>query len=465
MPQFVRRSPMPVSARALFDWHERSGAFERLTPAWQPTRVISRTGGITNGSRVEVEVPVLGGLIHQRMLMEHRDYVAGSSFTDVLIEGPFARWTHTHTMEPQADGTSVLVDAIDYALPIGALGEAVAGWFVRGQLDELFAFRHARTRSDLEQHMAYEQLPRLTVAITGGTGMIGSALTALLRTGGHTVRWITRSPDAARGDIGWNPAAGTIDSAALAGIDAVVHLAGANVGERWTEDHKRAIRSSRELGTRTLVKALVAMPQRPKVLVSGSAVGYYGDTGSKLIDESSPIGSGFLADVSRMWEGETAAASDAGIRVAIARTGVVLSPAGGALAKMLPAFRFGLGGPLGSGDQWMSWISLEDEIAALYFLLMTPECSGPYNLTAPTPVTNAEFGSTLGTVLKRPAVLPMPAFALKALFGEMAQHTILEGQRALPARLQAAGFTFQHPDLTAALHAELGAGTARGETF
>jgi uncharacterized protein (TIGR01777 family) len=447
---------MPVSARALFDWHERLGAFERLTPGWQPTRVLSKTGGITDGSRVELEVPVLGGLIHQRMLMEHRGYVAGERFVDTMLEGPFTEWTHTHTMEPAPDGTSVLVDQLDYALPLGALGDAVAGWYVRAQLEELFAFRHARTLADLEQHMAYEHLPRLTVAITGGTGMIGSALSALLRTGGHTVRWITRRPDAARGDIGWDPDAGTLDPAALAGVDAVVHLAGANVGERWTAEHKQAIRSSRERGTQTLVSALVKMANPPKSLISGSAVGYYGDTGSTLIDENSPIGSGFLADVSRGWEGETAAAENAGIRVAIARTGVVLSPAGGALAKMLPAFRLGLGGPLGSGDQWMSWISLEDEIAALYFLLMTDSCRGPYNLTAPAPVTNAEFGTTLGEVLHRPAILPVPAFALKALFGEMAEATILSGQRVVPNRLSAAGFRFQHPDLATALRAELG---------
>ena len=448
---------MPVSAGALFAWHERPGAFERLTPGWQPTRVLSKTGGITDGSRVEVEVPVLGGLLHQRMLMEHRGYVAGERFVDTMIEGPFAEWTHTHTMEPAADGTSVLVDRIDYALPLGALGDAAAGWFVRAQLAELFEFRHARTRADLEQHMAYDGMPRMTVAITGGTGMIGSALTALLRTGGHTVRWISRRPVAARGDIGWNPDAGTLEPADLAGVDAVVHLAGANVGERWTESHKREIRSSRELGTRTLVRALTKLSTPPKVLVSGSAIGYYGDTGAKVIDETSPIGTGFLADVSRTWEGETGGAAAAGIRVALARTGIVLSPSGGALAKMLPAFRFGLGGPLGSGDQWMSWISLEDEIAALYFLLMTDSCSGPFNLTAPAPVTNADFGRTLGQVLHRPAILPVPAFALKALFGEMAEATILGGQRVLPTRLQEAGFRFRYADLATALRAELGA--------
>jgi len=447
---------MPVSARALFDWHEREGAFERLTPGWQQTRVVSRTGGITDGSRVEVEVPLLGGLIHQRMLMEHRNYVAGSQFTDAMIEGPFSAWVHTHTMEPAADGTSILEDRLEYALPLGELGNFAAGWFVRQQLEQLFDFRHARTRADLELHTPYANAPRLTVAITGGTGLIGRALTGLLRTGGHTVRWITREPDADRGDIGWNPSTDTLDPAALAGVDAVVHLAGANVGERWTPEHKRAIVDSRVQGTRTLVRTLCGMSIPPKVLISGSAIGYYGDAGAIKLDETSPRGAGFLADVSRDWEAETAPAEQAGIRVVIARTGIVLSPTGGALAKMLPAFQFGLGGPLGSGRQWMSWISLDDEIAALHFLLMNESCSGAFNLTAPNPVPNADFGHTLGKVLNRPAFLPVPAFALTALFGEMADATILGGQRVLPTRLQEAGFRFRHPELEDALRFELG---------
>ena len=350
----------------------------------------------------------------------------------------------------------MLEDRIDYELPLGALGEAAAGWFVRGQLDQLFNFRHARTRIDLERHRQFAAEPRRTVAVTGGTGMIGSALTWLLRTGGHTVHWITRAPDASRGDIGWNPEKGTLDPASLAGVDAVVHLAGANVGERWTSEHKRDILASREQGTRTIVKAMLGMAFPPEVMISGSAVGYYGDTGSTVLNESAKIGSDFLADVTRVWEAETLPAAAAGIRVTIARTGVVLSPAGGALAKMLPAFRLGLGGPLGSGRQWMSWISLDDEIGALHFLLMNRACHGAFNLTAPTPVENAEFGHTLGNVLHRPASIPVPAFALKALFGEMAQATILGGQRAMPRRLEEAGFQFQHPTLAEALRFESG---------
>ena len=456
MPQFVRRSPMPVSAAALFDWHAQPGAFERLTPDWQRTRVLSRTGGITNGSRVKVEVPVLGGLVHQRMLMEHQDYVSGSQFVDVQVEGPFARWQHTHLMEPAADGTSLLVDRIDYELPFGALGQLGGGWFVTRQLEQLFAFRHTRTRADLQQHMVFATQPRRTVAITGGTGMIGSALTWLLRTGGHTVRWITRNPNAQRGDIGWNPDAGTLDPRSMAGVDAVVHLAGANVGERWTPSHRKAILESRVAGTRTLVSAMRGMAKQPEVLISGSAVGYYGDTGSKLIDERAEKGDGFLSDVCAAWEAETVPAADSGIRVAIARTGLVLSPSGGALSKMLPAFQCGVGGPLGSGKQWMSWISLDDEIGALHHLLLDQGARGIFNLTGPAPVMNTEFGHALGDVLHRPAVLPVPGFALKALFGDMAQSTILDGQRVLPTRLQDAGFRFQHPTLESALRFELG---------
>lgn len=447
---------MPVSARALFDWHEQPGAFERLTPGWQRTRVISRTGGITNGSRVEVEVPLLGGLLHQRMLMEHRNYNAGSSFTDVQLEGPFARWEHTHTMEAAADDTSVLVDRIDYELPMGALGEAGAGWFVERQLEQLFDFRHARTRADLIRHQQFADQPRLTVAITGGTGMIGSALTWLLRTGGHTVRWITRNPDAARNDIGWDPTTNRLDPADLQGVDAVVHLAGATVAERWTTDHKRDIVASRMQGTSTLVAAVLQMSTPPTALISASAIGYYGDAGAKVIDEGAVKGAGFLADVCQMWETQTAPAAAAGIRVAIARTGIVLSPLGGALAKILPAFQLGLGGPLGSGKQFMSWISLDDEVGALYYLLMNQRADGVFNLTGPTPVTNTEFAHTLGSVLCRPAIISVPRLALMALFGEMAQATILDGQRVVPARLRDAGFEFQHTTLDAALRFELG---------
>lgn len=456
MPRFVRRSTMPVAAPALYAWHAAPGAFERLTPGWNPAHVRARTGGIEAGSRVTLEVPALGGLLPQRWVVEHRDTIPGVRFRDVQLEGPFARWEHLHRFEPGGDDASVLSDEIDWALPLGPLGQGVAGWYVADLLARLFTWRHVRTALDLRRHAAVADRPRLAVAITGGTGMIGRALTHFLTGGGHRVRWITRRPDAARGDIGWDPATGAIDHAALAGCDAIVHLAGANVGERWTPTHKRAIRDSREQGTRTIARAIAAMATKPRVLVSASAVGLYGDTGDRVVDEASPPGPGFLGDVAQAWEREVAPAREAGVRTCLARIGVVVASEGGALAKMLPAFRAGAGGPLGGGRQWMSWISLDDVVGALHHLLLHDECTGPYNLVAPEPVTNAEFAATLGRVLGRPALVPVPAFALTALFGEMARETILTGQRVRPRRLGEAGFDFAHPTLEAALRFELG---------
>lgn len=447
---------MPVSAPALYAWHAAPGAFERLTPAWQPAQVVSRSGGIEHGSRVVLDIPVLGGLVTQRWTMEHRDSIPGQQFRDVQLAGPFARWSHLHRFEAGGPSSSVLSDEIDYALPLGPVGGAAAGWYVADSLDRLFAWRHARTAMDLRRHAAHEGRPRRTVAITGGTGMVGRALTGFLRMAGHRVRWVTRRPEASRDDIGWDPASGAIDQRALDTCDAVVHLAGANVGERWSAAHKRAIRDSREQGTRTIARAIAAMPTKPSVFVSASAVGYYGDTGDRVVDESSPAGDGFLGEVAQLWERETAPARDAGVRTCLARIGVVLAADGGALAKMLPAFRAGVGGPLGSGRQWMSWIALDDVVGALHHLLLHDECAGPYNLVAPQPVTNAEFVATLGRVLRRPAIIPVPAFALTALFGEMADATILGGQRVLPVRLQGAGFAHELPRLEEALRFELG---------
>jgi uncharacterized protein len=450
---------MPVSARELFAWHARPGAFERLTPGWQPARVRARSGnGIRDGSRVTVAVPVPGtlGLVHQTLEVEHRDYIDGQQFRDVQVRGPFASWNHLHRVERgEADDTSVLEDRIEYEMPLGPIGAIVNGQ-MESELARLFAWRHARTRADLQRHAAFADRPRLRVGITGGTGMVGRALTHFLTTGGHTVRWITRRPESARGDIRWDPDRGTLDQADMAGLDAVVHLAGANVGERWTAAHKRAIRESRERGTRLIARAL-AGTGRPEVpLISMSATGYYGDAGGMLLTEESPAGPGFLADTANVWEAETQVAAAAGHRVAITRMGVVLDADGGALAKMLPAFLAGVGGRLGSGAQYLSWITLTDAVYALHHLLMTPTASGVYNLVAPTPVTNAEFVDTLGRVLSRPTVLPVPAFALTALFGEMAQRTILEGQRAVPARLQASGYVFEQMSLESALRWESG---------
>jgi uncharacterized protein len=295
----------------------------------------------------------------------------------------------------------------------------------------------------------------MRIAITGSTGLIGTALRARLESSGHTVVPVVRRA-AAAGEIAWDPAAGTIDAAGLGDVDAVVHLAGAGIGDRrWSDDYKREILESRTRTTSLLAETMADLHDGPSVLLSGSAIGIYGDRGDEVLDESSSPGTGFLAEVCVAWERATAAAEAAGRRVVHLRTGIVLTPDGGALKKQLPLFRLGLGGKFGSGRQWQSWITLHDEVAAIEHLL-TSEVVGPVNLTAPEPVTNRDFANTLARVLKRPSFLPIPSFGPKLLLGgELAESLLFDGQRVLPTALRDDGFAFAHGDLEPALRALL----------
>lgn len=298
----------------------------------------------------------------------------------------------------------------------------------------------------------------LRVAVTGSTGLIGTPLVRALRADGHRVLRLVRSRPVSSGDeVYWNPALGEIDTAALEGVDAVVHLAGENVGQPpWTGERKRRILDSRVQGTTLIARTLAGLERRPRVLVSASATGWYGDRGDEVLDESSPPGSGFLADVCRAWESSADAARAAGIRVVHPRIGVVLTREGGALERLLTPFRLGVGGKLGSGRQWMSWVAMHDVVEALRFALRTDSLSGPANLCSPAPATNEEFTRALGRALGRPTVLGVPEFALKLALGQMADEALLASQRAVPDRLREAGFVFQYPDLEGALRVALG---------
>ncbi|HEU4560385.1 MAG TPA: TIGR01777 family oxidoreductase [Longimicrobium sp.] len=290
----------------------------------------------------------------------------------------------------------------------------------------------------------------LRIAVTGASGLVGTELVRCLENDGHTVLRLVRRQPKGPAEIRWDPEAGQVDAAGLEGVDAVVNLAGENVGERWTEERKRRIRVSRVDGTRALAEALAGLSRKPKVLVNASAVGIYGDRGDERVDETSPPGGGFLAGVVREWEAAAEPATRAGIRVVLPRLGVVLTGRGGALARMLTPFRLGAGGPMGSGTQWMSWISLDDTVDVLYLAIMDERLSGPVNTVAGA-VTNEEFARTLGRVLNRPAIVPVPRFALKLAFGQMAEEALLYSQRAEHRKLTQLGYSFAHPELEKAL--------------
>jgi len=295
------------------------------------------------------------------------------------------------------------------------------------------------------------------VAVTGSHGLVGSALVPALVRAGHRAVRVVRGTPAEGDELGWDPRAGVIDAAGLDGIDAVVHLAGAGIGDkRWTPERKRMILESRTTSTDLLARTLAALDHKPVVLLSASGVDYYGPHGDEELSEQSPRGTGFLAEVCARWEAATKPAEDVGIRVVRSRTGPVLSAAGGLLGRLLLPFRLALGGRIGRGDQYFSWIALDDHVAAILHLLTLDAAAGAYNHTAPTPVTNREFTETLGRVLRRPTKVPTPLLPLKLRYGsELVDELLLTGQRVLPERLDAAGYRFAHPTLEEALRAAL----------
>ena len=459
---FELRTPMPVSAEELFLWHDRPGAFQRLCPPFDPVRLIERTGGIRDGDRATIEMHALGKRV--RWVAEHSDWAYGERFTDTQVQGPFKSWVHEHLFEPEGRASSVMHDRIRYRLPMGVMGRLFGGSVVREKLNQTFGWRHTTLACDLELHqicqpgLDAQQMGRLKVLVSGASGMIGSALCALLRTAGHEVTTLVRRPvDRNANEIRWNVAEGEIDPAKLEGFDAVVHLAGESVASgRWNAAKKEAIRSSRVDGTRLLCDALARLDRRPRVYVQASACGFYGDRGDEKLSERAARGQGFLAEVTNDWEESSRALRQSSVRTVFMRYGMVLDPRAGALAKMLPAFRMGGGGPVGSGKQWWSWISLDDAIASILYAISQTELAGAVNATAPEPVTSRDFSKALGRVLKRPAIVPAPAKALRLAFGELADGLLLSSNRVLPTKLEATGFPWRDTDLEYSLRRLLG---------
>ena len=455
---FTLRSPMPVSAEELYAWHARPLAFQRLQPPWEVANILKQEGTFgTDGFRLTMRARTVGPL-KGTWLAEAFDFQPGRRFQDRTLKAPFPFWNHTHLMIPETGGTSVLDDLIEYRVPLGLMGRVFGGRMVRRRLAAIFAYRHVLTASDLRRHNQFRDRPRLTVAVTGSRGTVGADLVPFLTTGGHKViRLLTGNATPPYDDgtkwVPWKPEA-SLDPATFDGVDAVVHLAGDNVAEgRWNEAKKRKILDSRTGPTRHIADAIIAVPaaRRPKVFVCASAVGYYGSRGEEELTEDSPAGTGFFPDVVKAWEGACAPARDAGVRTVNLRIGVALSPRGGALAKQLFAFKVGAGAVLGSGKQWVPWITTNDIVGAINHALYTDALHGPVNLVAPNPVTNRAFAKTLGRVLRRPAFFWLPRFALRAAFGGIVDEALLASMKARPAKLAASGFRFDHGELEPAL--------------
>ncbi len=445
---------MPASRAALAAWHFSPGAIDRLIPPWQDVRVESNEP-LAEGSKTVLLLKV--GPTRLRWVAQHEGVNRAEGFTDRSVQGPFASWVHTHSFMDGGTNESTLRDHVQYALPFSAISDIFLGGKVRRDLARMFAFRHRRTSNDLARHARYSKRPRRTIAVTGSTGAVGRALCAFLATGGHRVIRLVRTiPAAGSADVRWNPT-GDWDASKLEGIDAVVHLAGANIAQgRWTDARKKIIMDSRVVSTKNLSEALARLKRPPAVLVSASGVGFYGHRVEAPLDESATSGDGFLASVTRAWEEAVSPAQLRGIRTVRMRIGVVVNAGTGVLARLRLPFLMGAGGPVGSGRQGMSWIQLDDLIAAIYFAIEERQISGAVNACAPNPIPQIEFARALARVLRRPCIAPLPAPLVRLLFGQMGDELLLSGQFARPAVLSDQGFTFNFPSIDEAMQFEFG---------
>ena len=433
----------------------RRGAFERLAPPWEVPIVVSPFAPPAPGGRVELRVPVAPGL-RLPWISQFAEVVEGDRFRDIQVKGPFASFDHTHRFESVSDHECVMEDKIQYSLPVGSLGDFFGASLVKTKLEAMFRYRHRVLVGDIAAHARVARGP-MRVLVTGATGLVGRSLCAFLESGGHEVLRLTRRAARHPGEIEFDPEKGAAHPSEMEGFDAVIHLAGDPIAKgRWTEAKKKLIRHSRVPFTRRLAETLAALRRPPAVFISASATGYYGDRGDRVLRESDGPGEGFLPEVCLQWEGATDAAAQAGIRVVHLRTGLVLTPDGGALEPMILPFSLGLGGPLGHGGQWWSFIALDDLLQLILHLVVNDKVRGAVNATSPEPVTNAVFTKILGRVLNRPAFIPVPEFALQIALGAMSGPLLMASARVNPEKALDSGFVFAYPSLEPALRHVLG---------
>jgi len=451
---FQYRSILNCSRAELYAFHSRPGALERLLPPWDGSEVLWKKGSIAPGGKVLMKLKQ--GPFYINWEAHHIEEVPGVMFRDIQYRGPFAHFQHTHSFSETPQGAE-LTDAIEFALPFDQFLPSLATRQVEDTLTRIFTYREHVLREDLLLHARCSKKP-LRLLISGASGVLGRVLVPLLTTGGHEV-WtlVRRKPTPGSREIFWDPWNGVLKASELPELDGVIHLAGEYIGlGRWSAPKKEKVVESRKRGTWLLAKTIARLRKPPEVFLSASAVGYYGDTGSGIITEEAPTGNDFISEVCRAWEFGVAPAAEAGIRTVTMRLGVALTPRGGALQRLLMSDPLFIFKQFGHGWQYISWMSIDDMVAAMLHCLVTPELHGPVNIAAPQPVTNKEMLATLARVLDRPQLFAIPSASLRMLYGQMAKEIVLSGCRVAVGKLEQSGFRFRHPSLETALRPLLG---------
>ena len=444
---------VPVPVNQLFSWHENPGAFERLTPPFEPVKVKKRKGGIDGG---EVHLQMKLGPIPLPWVARHHDYIKNEQFLDEQVSGPFASWNHAHLFEKIDAKSSKLIDKIDYKLPFGTVGKTFGGAFAEQKIKQMFAYRRNITKNDLVSQSKYSGSP-LNIAVTGGSGLIGSQLKPYLTTAGHSVENIVRGRPQ-KGELSWNLENKTMSN--LSGKDVVIHLAGEPISKPlggmvplpWTKWKRNEILKSRVEGTKLISEHIASLNNPPKVMICASAVGYYGDRGEDLLSESEESGDDYFSHVVSEWEKAAQPAIDAGIRVVFLRIAPVMSPLGGALQVLGNAARLGSSPPVAGGKQWWSWISLDDVVDVIYHSIINEKLSGPVNVASPNPVRQKEWASTLAKVIwgrfgPLTGLIPVPGFVLKSFLGEFGDVLALSSIKIDSSKLLDSGYKFRFENL------------------
>lgn len=461
MPIYAHDADYSHPREVVWNWYDSDGAFRRIMPEWEKLKPQNRIDGIKNGDVNTFKMKI--GVVPQTWKAEHFDVVPGERFQDKMTKGPFKKWVHKHEFIEEGEHSSKLEDRVDWKLPFHFFTKFFSGILVTPRMKQMFRHRTRRVKADLNRHQTYANSPKQRILVSGSTGLIGEQLVAFLLTGGHEVHRLIRkstklAPDANKKNVVlWDDIEGKIIEGSMENFDAIIHLAGAGIGDkRWNKKRKKLIRDSRVIPTRNLVELTTTLKNPPSVFISGSAIGFYGNRGDESLDESSESGNGYLSETCKAWEQATETLDKTDIRKVIIRTGIVTTPKGGALEKLLFPAKMGAMGPVGGGKQMQSWISLDDQIFAIHHLLMNKELQGVFNLVAPNPVNQKTFAKALGKTLRRPAFAPLPGFVIKIMFGEMGKNLVLDGQGVRPKRLLESGYTFEHENIEHCLQDALG---------